>query len=154
MKKRISYLMFCLLLSVTVWGQTQEISKETFTDRDTGETLIHHVILHRAIELENDSKAEDISIDLTGDIKRFMFAITTSISAGKLTIEMYDSKGEKQESIAVGSQLNFKKSEIVNGSISKELKEPQPGKWTIKIIPTNATGKIKIQTTVIKRPRA
>lgn len=72
--------------------------------------------------------------------------IDTSVTSGKLTIEIYDSNEKKQGTFSVGTQLNIENSERAQGNINKSLIDPQAGNWKVKIIPINAKGMIQINT--------
>lgn len=102
--------------------------------------------LHRTIKLENDSKLAEITIDIKPGELELNLSIQTMVSEGKLTIEVYDPSNTKQGSFTVGTQLDFEKKEIVRGNITKSLTEPLEGNWKVKIIPSNATGRVEIQT--------
>ncbi|MGB6035346.1 MAG: hypothetical protein WBG42_03695 [Cryomorphaceae bacterium] len=102
--------------------------------------------MHRTIELENDSKSADITINIKPSELELNLSINTMVSEGKLTIEVYDPSSTKQGNFTVGTQLESKKKEIVRGNIRKSLTEPLAGNWKVKIIPSNATGRIEIQT--------
>ena len=78
---------------------------------------------------------------------KFELMIETSVSSGKLTIEIYDSNEKKQGTFSVGTQLNIQNFEYAHGKINKSLIEPKAGNWKIKIIPINAIGSIQIKTT-------
>lgn len=144
MKTRTAFLTICaLIFSLTVFGQSQE----TKTSSKNSNTAID---LQRTIRLEKDSKEEDVIITINQKAKRFELMISSSITLGKLTIELYDPNNIKQGNFTVGTQLDSEKKDTVNGNIRKSLNEPLPGNWKIKIIPTNASGNIKIQTAISK----
>lgn len=145
MKKGTAYLIICaLIFSVTVFGQSHETK---VTSSKSAETKVD---LQRTIRLEKDSKPEDIIINIKQKTQRFELMINSSVSIGKLTIEVYDPNDTKQGNYTVGTQLNSNKKEMVNGNIRKSLNEPQTGNWKVKIIPSDATGNIKIQTAIIE----
>lgn len=102
--------------------------------------------LHRTINLESDSKTADISINIKPGEGELNLSINTEVSQGKLTIEVYDPTDTKQGSFTVGTQLNSEKRELVRGNIQKSLTEPLAGTWKVKIIPSEATGRVEIKT--------
>lgn len=146
MKKKTSCLIFnfFLLSMTTAWGQNQVSIVTSSKDSQT------KVNLERTIFLENNSKTEEVIINIEEQTQRFELMINSSVSAGKLTIEIYDPNGTKQGNFSVGTQLNSDKSEKVNGNIIKSLNEPQTGDWKVKIIPAEATGIIGIRTSFIE----
>lgn len=149
MKNKAAYLSFCiLLLSYTAWCQTQKRSDSGKASTTSSDTRVN---LQRIIDLENDSKSKTVLIDIEDDVEMFELMIKSSVVSGKLTIEVSDPKGHRQETFSVGTQLNLEKSERVNGNINKTLNDPQPGNWEVSIIPTNATGYITIQTSLKKQ---
>lgn len=145
MKNKTAYLIICaLIFSLTVFGQNQE--KDLASPKDS-ETKVN---LERTIMLEKDSKPEEIIINIKQKTQRFELMINSSVSYGKLTIEVFDPNDTKQGNFTVGTQLNSQKKEMVNGNIRKSLNEPQIGNWKVKIIPSDATGQIRIQTAIIE----
>lgn len=139
---KTAYLIVCaLILSLTVFGQSQE----TKDSSKKSETKLN---LQRTIKLEKDSKNEDVILSINQKTKRFELMINSSVSYGKLTLELYDPNNTKQGNFTVGTELNSEKKEIVNGNIRKSLVDPLPGDWKIKIIPKDATGMIRIQTAI------
>lgn len=71
--------------------------------------------------------------------------INSSVSNGKLSIEIYNPNNEKQGNYTVGTQIN---SEMVKGRIQKSFHLIDPGDWKIKIIPSEATGEIFVETEI------
>ena len=140
MKNRTAYLIISsLIFSFTAFGQiVTSKSSETRVD------------LQRTIRLEKDSMPEEVIIYIKQKTQRFELLINSSVTIGKLTIEVYDPNDTKQGNFTVGTQLNSEKKEMVNGNIRKLLNEPQTGNWKVKIIPSNATGNVKIQTAIIE----
>lgn len=109
--------------------------------------------LNRSIVLSGDSKTEEIIIKVDEQTLELSLSVKSSVSKGKLSIEIYDPKGEAQGNFSVGTQLNSnkggdketgKKEEVVSGRINKLLNDPIRGNWIIKIIPDQAMGKIDI----------
>lgn len=120
-----------------------------------------NVTLQRTISLPGDSKTEEIIVNVDEKLIYLLeLSIKSTVSLGKLSIEIYDPKGEKHGNFTVGNQLNSEntisikkqegvtsgKSEIVNGTINKIIREPMIGNWIIKIIPNKARGRINIQS--------
>ena len=158
MKKKASYLIIgTLFLSLTAMGQTREEDFFAGKDRNAKEKQFFEsnisetkVDLQRTIKLEKDSKSEDVILHIKKKTKKLDLLISSSINNGKLTIEVYSPDNIKQGNYTVGTQLKSEKKEIVNGNIRKSLVEPQAGEWKVKIIPTDASGTIKIQTAVLE----
>lgn len=137
--KLISTIILLVVTAFAVNGQSSGYSY-SYGNADT------KVDLQRNISLEKDSKTEEIIIHINKEIKRLHLMINSSVSKGKLIIELYDPNNEIQGNFTIGTQLNSDKKEMVNGNIIKSLKEPVPGKWRVKLIPDNVTGTVKIQT--------
>lgn len=143
MKKRAAYLITCIFLVPLIsMGQSLE---ENASPNRSSETMIE---LERTILLEKDSQTEEVIFEIDQKTQRLELLIRSSVSNGKVTIELYDPKETKQGNFTVSTLLNSEKQEIVDGRISKLLVEPQAGKWKVKIIPVNATGRIKIHTVI------
>jgi hypothetical protein len=141
MKKEIAAFIICaFLVSIEALAQTtnskESINEDSYTKRDLG----------RKIRLENDSKSAEILIDVKENIQRFELVITSRINSGKLKIEIYDPDGTTQGYYSVGNQLNAEYEEKAEGRVRKSLFEPQPGNWTVKIVPQVATGTINIDS--------
>lgn len=142
MKQKAYLLISILLFSLTVFGQSQE---KIVSSSMSSKTKID---LQRNIRFENDSKSEEIVINIREKTKRFELMINSRVSKGKLTIDLYDPSGLKQGTFTLGTQLNSEKHEIANGNIRKSLNEPQFGDWKVVLIPINSTGDIRIQTAI------
>tara|TARA_R110002096_G_scaffold392235_1_gene587182 strand:- start:1362 stop:1793 length:432 start_codon:yes stop_codon:yes gene_type:complete len=140
MKKRAVLLVF--LISLTTFAQKQ--NKETNKTEINQSTSFN---FQRIIQLDEHKKNEDIIIGIEKQTEKFELMIETSVSSGKLTIEIYDSNEKKQGTFSVGTQLNIQNFEYAHGKINKSLIEPKAGNWKIKIIPINAIGSIQIKTT-------
>jgi len=141
--KRTAYLIIGIFLfSLTAFGQSQE---NIVSSSKSSETKVD---FKREIRFENDSKPEEIVINISEETMKIDLMINSRVSKGKLTMDLYDPSGLKQGTFTVGTQLNSEKQEIANGNIRKSLKEPLSGDWKVKLIPINATGDISIQTTI------
>jgi hypothetical protein len=145
MKTRTAYLFICVLIfTLTASGQNQEINIPSSKGSET------RVDLQRIIRLEKDSKPVEVMINIKQKTQRLELSINSRVTIGMLTIEVYDPNDVKQGNFTVGTQLNTDKKEMVNGNIRKSLNEPQHGNWKVKIIPSNATGSVIIQTDVVE----
>lgn len=154
MKKRTFYLIIGILFfSLAASAQTKEEKIKAFfegRDIETPKKSETKVDMARTIQFENDSKAEDIFIEIKEKTQRLQLVISSSVRAGKLTIELYDPNGIKQGYFTIETQLKSEKKEQVNGNISKSIIEPQFGKWWVKIIPRDVTGDVRIHTAIIE----
>ncbi len=139
MKKGAVVLVF--LISLTIFAQKQ--NNETNKTEISQSTNFN---FQRTIQLDEHKKNEEIIIKIEKQTKKFELMIDTSVTSGKLTIEIYDSNEKKQGTFSVGTQLNIKNSERAQGNINKSLIDPQAGNWKVKIIPIRAKGMIQINT--------
>jgi len=145
MKTKTACFIICVFFfSLTAYGQGQDI-KKPYTA--TSETKMD---LSRNIRLVNDSKPEEISINIQQKTKWLNLSINSTVSSGKLTIELYDPNNVKQGNFTVETQLNSIAKETVSGNFQKSLLNPQVGNWKVKIIPTEASGMIKIQSDIVE----
>lgn len=144
MKKKTILLVFSFLFSIITFAQN-DISKteENYINQET------QFKLQRDIRIKQDSKEETVIIKIKEQTKKLDLTINSSITTGKLTIEIYNSNGKKQGTFSVGNQLNIDNSEQAQGNITKSLTEPQAGNWKVKIIPVNAKGIVQINTLTI-----
>lgn len=140
MKRRAAYLIIIFLVPLSSLGQNLENNNSSIRSSET------KVELERNITLENDSEAEEVIIEIKDRTQRLELLILSKVGNGKVTIELYDPNGTRQGSYTVGTLVNSEKEEMVNGKIRKSLFDPQAGKWKVKIIPINATGRIQINT--------
>tara|TARA_B100000780_G_C21062545_1_gene427151 strand:- start:464 stop:892 length:429 start_codon:yes stop_codon:yes gene_type:complete len=138
MKNRIILLLFTLLLSIATFAQTQNNQAES--------NQATEFKFQRNIQLEDCKKNEEITISIAENTKEFKLMIDTSVSEGKVILEIYDSNAKKQGVFSVGTQMNVQNSELAKGTINKALLEPQAGNWKVKIISTKAKGIITINT--------
>jgi len=138
MKNRTILLVLTLLLSITTFAQTQNNEMESKQATEFK--------FQRNIQLEDCKENEEIIISISKNTKEFKLMINTTVSEGKVTVEIYDSNKKKQGTFSVGNQLNIQNSEIATGTINKALLEPQEGDWKVKIISTKAKGIITINT--------
>ena len=104
------------------------------------------VNLQRKITLETVSKSQEVILNIEGGVERFELNINSVVNTGDLKIELYDPRGKNQGVFALGTQLDAGNSERVDGNIQKSLKDPQSGAWRVKILPSEATGTVTIQT--------
>lgn len=80
--------------------------------------------------------------------------ITSTLFTGDLTIEFYDSKGEKQGNFSIANQAVLAKpdsikrplNETVRGEITRNFENPGKGEWVVKLIPKNASGFLEINS--------
>jgi hypothetical protein len=141
MKNRTTLFAITLLLSFTTFVQAQ--NNQTIKTEKRQATEFKFL---RSIQLEDCKKNEKVIITIAKHTKEFKLMIETSVSSGKLTIEIYDSNDKRQGNFSVGNQLGFENSEHAQGWINKSLTAPEAGEWTVKITPTNAKGIILINT--------
>jgi len=108
----------------------------------------------RNLKLENESKEQQISIDVSDEYDTFALSIDSNIHEGKLSIEIFDPSGEKQGNFSIGCQVgganNPTTKEVVQGQFRKTFQKPKKGKWVVKIIPQNAHAQINITVTQIQ----
>ncbi|MDR6300145.1 hypothetical protein [Mesonia maritima] len=130
-------LFFTCLLSIVTIAQNKT---SQYKDQST------QVNLQRNIQIKQDTREQEITIEIDNQTKKIELMIHSSVSLGQLSIEIYDSKGKKQGDFSVGNQLNTNVSEQVEGNITKSLIEPQEGLWKVKIIPIKAKGMVQIST--------
>ena len=138
MRNRTILCVFTLLLSITTLGQSH--TDQTESKDATAFTF------QRIIQLEDSKKNETIIISIAEDTKEFKLQIDSSVSFGKVSIEIFDANGKKQGTFSVGTQLNNENAELASGTIHKSLLEPDEGDWIVKITSQNAKGIININT--------
>lgn len=126
--------------TINLKGQTMTL-KENFEQNFSQGSEFR---VRRTVDLENDSKAEEIYIEISENTIDFNLKIEGRIRQGKLLVEIYDSAGKKQGNFTIETQMDSDKKEEVNGQFRKTWKNVPKGQWTVKIIPTKATAKVMI----------
>lgn len=147
MKNKTGRLTICLfLVSFTAWSQTPVRNISANIPSATSDTRVN---LQRDISLEQNSKSREVILNIEENVDRFELAINSSVTAGNLKVEVYDPEGNHQGTFSVGTQLDAESSERVQGNINKSIQNPQAGNWKVSIVPTQATGSIKIRSAYI-----
>jgi hypothetical protein len=143
-KLKLFVLLGTVLLAGNVFGQAPNKPAPPSTKSETNFSV------ERNIRLENDSKVDEVLINIKPKTQKLDLAISSSVKKGKITIEIYDPSGVRQGNFTVETQIGTAKEEVVNGNIRKSLFEPEAGNWKVKITPANADVKIRIQTSVVE----
>lgn len=131
------------LLLIFTFDPSATIGQTTNLKTSSDETLVQ---ISRMINLENDSKDEEISLEVKQNGVRLDININARLFQGKIDIEVYSPSGEKTWNLTVGNQTDSYRSEQVSGTITKRMKDPNPGTWVLKLKPENATGSVNIDS--------
>lgn len=140
-----TYFLLLSLVFVTTIALAQDQSQLTQSQEDS------RFILKRAIAIDEQSQQETIVIPIDSETLQFELNIQSTISKGKLMIEFYDPKGNKKGNFSIVTQMKSSGSERVSGDLSKQIKDPLDGEWTIQIIPLKVNGEILITTGMISK---
>lgn len=141
MKKNQITLSICIiLLSFTVCGQTTlsktsslNNSKEIYFD-------------DRVIQFENDTKTEEIIINIKEKTPVMELNINGRVSYGTLNVEVFNPKGERIRRVKIKVKLKkLDENGISIGEINKFIKNPELGNWKVKLSAAKVTGEIKIK---------
>lgn len=106
----------------------------------------------RSIELDDSSSNEVVKVEVKDNAKHLMIGVSSTISSGSLTMEIFDPKGNKQGNFSVESMMSSsssskgKNKESVCGQLNKSFQDPMKGDWTIKLKPKKVSGKIQINS--------
>ena len=142
MRKEIAFLISCMLLiGVTTHGQ--EINVDSIQDSRSSLDVV------RDISIREDSKPGEIFINIDKTTAEFDMHISSQVSKGELTIEVYDSLGKKQGNFTIETQYDSMDRESVSGAFKKSWKNIPAGQWKLKIIPSVANAEIHIVTSKI-----
>ena len=108
---------------------------------------------NRTIELDGGSDREEVKLTVEEDVKQLHLAISSTISSGELTVEIFDPKGNKQGYYSVESQSSSsaKRKESVCGQMHKEISDPQAGDWIIRLKPKKVKGQISIHSGQVQK---
>ncbi len=114
------------------------------------------------VKYNEASKPSDMKIEVTSDKCQFEINVNCNLKKGDLKIEIYDEKGKKQASFSTGGEVD-KKNTTGENEISQSYRESKTitetqkavsgrlvrdiasiGIWTVRIIPSNATGEFNL----------
>lgn len=150
MKKQLLVLMIGLsALMAEVKAQTSKSSDIYPSNEGLNYSQGSEFRLRRTVNIENDSKVEEVLINIEKNTLDFALSIESRISKGKLTIEIYDSSSKKQGHFTIETQMGSEKKEDVNGQYRKSWKNVPAGQWMVRVIPTDATAKLMLTTSFL-----
>jgi hypothetical protein len=108
----------------------------------------------KSIELNGEPYEAEIALPVKDSLYSVTFSILSSISAGQVSIEMYNPIGIRNGSTKLGGKMNLliMKRKYVNienkkASSSMTIKDPMRGEWKAKIKAIGAYGSITLQLT-------
>ena len=111
----------------------------------------------RNLGFKESSKTQEITINIKEKTAGLSLEILCVVREGMVTIEIYDPSGQKQGEFAVESveseddgSLFSALADGVSGEIKKSVRDPQLGKWIVKFIPKNATGRVTINSVQVQ----
>lgn len=139
MKNKIVYLALILFVSSTFRAQ------DKLTDEEVNRSFQESISLYKTIIVNEKTKTQMVTFEIKEGTESFNYQIYSSISKGNLVIELYNSSKERESISSLGNQLENVE-ETTSTKISGLLDQPEPGTWTIKIMPVNAVAKIEIST--------
>ena len=139
MKKRILFLMMISLSSFLVSAQSA-ITLNSQIDVDFTD-----FVLERSIVLNENSKTEEVLVEVQEKTISMKLEIRGRVKAGKLSIQIFNADGDKEGEFSVGNQTKTSEREEANGRITKAVLEPKPGNWKIKIVPEKVDGIVDIR---------
>lgn len=150
MKKKLLFLVVCIFfVSTNAIGQITGSANSAQVSGGISQVPGSTLKVVRNVSIREDSKAENILINIDKATNQFSLSIESIIEEGSLTIEIYDSFGKKQGNFTIATQLGAEKTEMVNGQFQKSWKNLPTGKWEVKILPSSATAEIRIVTALI-----
>ncbi|MDC8003602.1 hypothetical protein POV27_06035 [Aureisphaera galaxeae] len=150
--KIIVLVMFLLGSGPTLFAQRGSNSNSNHNSNHNNNHNCSSSSTTKSISLEDSSKNESVTISVTDEVKCLNIGVSSNISSGALTMEIYNPEGDKQGNFSVESELNSsssntgKSSETVCGQLNKTFKEPMKGDWVIKLKPKKVTGKVQIHS--------
>ncbi len=150
--KIIALVMFILGSGPLLYAQQNSNSNSNHNSNHNNNHNCSSYQTSKSINLDNSSKNESVIIAVTEEVMCLNIGISSNISSGALTMEIYNPNGDKQGNFSVESELNSsssnggKSSETVCGQLNKTFKEPMKGDWVVKLKPKKVTGKIQIHS--------
>ena len=110
--------------------------------------------LRREIQLHDyDSKEKTVTLNVGDDTNQLFIMINCRVNKGSVSITIFSPSGHERGDFEIESQFDEglsetsgKHDEVVEGSINKNIKSPEKGKWLVKIKPTTTNGVLLIDT--------
>ena len=100
----------------------------------------------KVISFNNDSKTEEIIINVKDKTPVMDLNINGSVSYGTLKLEVFNPNGESVRRVKIKVKLkNPNKNGVSIGEINKFVKNPELGNWMVKLTGVKVTGKINIK---------
>lgn len=124
-----------------------------------GQDSIRATINLKSITLRGDSGEQEVSLPLRDSLNYINFEIKAVITAGELTVELFDPAGEKYGNFSLAGSSNSgdrQDGEFVrgkyyyaeaSGSLVRYVKFPVRGIWKAKVITKNAAGAVDFNLT-------
>jgi len=133
-----------------------------FLSNDTltyGQDSIRANIRIKTLTLKGGSGEQEVQLPLRDSLNYINFEIKAVITAGELTVELFDPFGEKYGNFSLAGSYNSSNkqdAEIVrgkiydaeaSGSLVRYVKYPKWGMWKAKVITKNAAGVVEFNLT-------
>ena len=124
-----------------------------------GQDSIRANIKIKTLTLKGGSGEQEVSLPLRDSLSYINFEIKAVITAGELTVELFDPTGEKYGNFSLAgspSSSNKQDAEFVrgktynaeaSGSLVRYVKYPKRGMWKAKVITKNAAGVVEFNLT-------
>ncbi len=99
------------------------------------------------ISLDKEAEVKEIPLELEREVHALFWNVSSGISSGIISIELYDPNGVKQGDFSLNgpSRTRDRPHKDVHGSMNKQFKKPLTGQWKIRIIPRDAKGFVSIK---------
>lgn len=102
----------------------------------------------RVIKFDNDTKKEEIIINVKEETPVMELSVTGKVSYGKLSVEVFEPNGNRVRKFIVKVKTKSKNPDekgMSIGEINKTVKNPELGNWKIELSGIKVTGEINIK---------
>ena len=107
--------------------------------------------INRSIELSGNTSEEQIVIEVEAGAIELNINIRGRLTLGEVEVEIIDPSGERQGNLSMKNHVKAgdNKRETVNGRLSKNVKNPAPGQWIIRLKSVEAKGNINLNSRLL-----
>jgi len=112
-----------------------------------------------SLDFKDESKKAELKIKFTDEYNILSVRMSCQLSSGSLVVYLIDPKGEEQGTFTVkaGDDVvmgeHTKILQQVMGQMQKQIINPLKGDWIVRAVPSNASCKLDIHSTLIKEPK-
>ena len=127
MKSVFSTLVILLATSASLFSQTGSLSVD------------------KNIKLNEESKTQNIEIDVPENATDLLLTVYCSISSGSVEAILLDPKGKSMGKLKLGTEGSTNE-QAEDGKLDLVFKNAQKGTWTVKVVPNKTEGQLRVKS--------